>query len=238
MADALRGHEELNVVAVPDERHSHHQDLERNHGNRPHKKTNNKKTHLSAETDQAAEHICFGTCAVQFRTLRVEEYRLALRNLEQHYQDFLRDSQDSQMFGAEDRMQVESNYNGANRHYNTMVSSAEQGGRRRLLYSVPHSDNISLCHQRRTLIRSTSRSIAHEMFELNVTFLLQARRHPGQVRGFLSGARCVVEASDWLVVVLSRVSSRRPTRSPFFDCDSLTSLDVALLVLCMEINAS
>lgn len=69
---------------------------------------------------------------MQFKTLRVEEYRLALRNLEQHYQDFLRDSQDSQMFGAEDRMQVESNYNGANRHYNTMVSSAEQGGLRRL----------------------------------------------------------------------------------------------------------
>lgn len=31
------------------------------------------------------------------------------------------------MFGAEDRMQVESNYNLANQHYNTMVSSAEQG---------------------------------------------------------------------------------------------------------------
>uniref|UniRef100_A0A3Q3K2X3 Plectin n=1 Tax=Monopterus albus TaxID=43700 RepID=A0A3Q3K2X3_MONAL len=62
-----------------------------------------------------------------FKTLRVEEYRLALRNLEQHYQDFLRDSQDSQMFAAEDRMQVESNYNKANQHYNTMVSSAEQG---------------------------------------------------------------------------------------------------------------
>lgn len=69
---------------------------------------------------------------LQFKTLRVEEYRLALRNLEQHYQDFLRDSQDSQMFGAEDRMQVESSYNGANRHYNSMVSSAEQGGHRRL----------------------------------------------------------------------------------------------------------
>lgn len=52
---------------------------------------------------------------------------MALRNLEQHYQDFLRDSQDSQMFGAEDRMQVESNYNRANQHYQSMVSSAEQG---------------------------------------------------------------------------------------------------------------
>lgn len=63
----------------------------------------------------------------QFKTLRVEEYRLALRNLEQHYQEFLRDSQDSNMFGAEDRMQVESNYNKANQHYNILVTSAEQG---------------------------------------------------------------------------------------------------------------
>ncbi|XP_061678790.1 plectin a isoform X2 [Syngnathoides biaculeatus] len=62
-----------------------------------------------------------------FKTLTVEEYRLALRNLEQHYQDFLRDSQDSQAFGAEDRMQVESSYNRANQHYNTLVSTAEQG---------------------------------------------------------------------------------------------------------------
>ncbi|XP_012779576.2 plectin a isoform X9 [Maylandia zebra] len=71
-------------------------------------------------------HIIKSWNISMFKTLRVEEYRLALRNLEQHYQDFLRDSQDSQMFGAEDRMQVESNYNLANQHYNTMVSSAEQ----------------------------------------------------------------------------------------------------------------
>uniref|UniRef100_A0A8D3BXR0 Plectin n=1 Tax=Scophthalmus maximus TaxID=52904 RepID=A0A8D3BXR0_SCOMX len=72
-------------------------------------------------------HIIKTWNVTMFKTLRVEEYRLALRNLEQHYQDFLRDSQDSQMFAAEDRMQVESNYNKANQHYNTMVSSAEQG---------------------------------------------------------------------------------------------------------------
>ncbi|XP_071356207.1 plectin a isoform X2 [Trachinotus anak] len=72
-------------------------------------------------------HIIKSWNITMFKTLRVEEYRLALRNLEQHYQDFLRDSQDSQMFAAEDRMQVESNYNKANQHYNTMVSSAEQG---------------------------------------------------------------------------------------------------------------
>ncbi|KAF7658897.1 hypothetical protein LDENG_00006450 [Lucifuga dentata] len=72
-------------------------------------------------------HIIKTWNITMFRTLKVDEYRLALRNLEQHYQDFLRDSQDSQLFGAEDRMQVESNYNKANQHYNTLVSTAEQG---------------------------------------------------------------------------------------------------------------
>ncbi|XP_042362490.1 LOW QUALITY PROTEIN: plectin a [Plectropomus leopardus] len=72
-------------------------------------------------------HIIKTWNVTMFKTLRVEEYHLAQRNLELHYQDFLRDSQDSQMFGAEDRMQVESSYNTANQHYNTMVTSAEQG---------------------------------------------------------------------------------------------------------------
>ncbi|KAM4630364.1 plectin a isoform 2-T2 [Polymixia lowei] len=72
-------------------------------------------------------HIIKTWNITMFKTLKVEEYRLALRNLEQHYQAFLRDSQDSQQFGAEDRMQVEAGYNQANQHYNTLVSSVEQG---------------------------------------------------------------------------------------------------------------
>ncbi|CAB1345703.1 unnamed protein product [Coregonus sp. 'balchen'] len=62
-----------------------------------------------------------------FKTLRVEEYRLALRNLELHYQDFLRDSQDSQLFGADDRMQVESGYKKASQHYEGLLHSVEKG---------------------------------------------------------------------------------------------------------------
>lgn len=91
----------------------------------------------------------FFPARVQFKTLRVEEYRLALRNLELHYQDFLRDSQDSQMFGAEDRLQVESNYNKANQHYNTMVSSAEQGVYRwDVLNRHGYSEHFSnMCHR-------------------------------------------------------------------------------------------
>ncbi|XP_071751073.2 plectin a isoform X4 [Centroberyx gerrardi] len=72
-------------------------------------------------------HIINTWNITMFKTLKVDEYRLALRNLEVHYQDFLRDSQDSQLFGAEDRMQVEAGYNKSNQHYNTLVSNVEQG---------------------------------------------------------------------------------------------------------------
>ncbi|XP_071387733.1 plectin-like [Centroberyx affinis] len=72
-------------------------------------------------------HIINTWNITMFKTLKVDEYRLALRNLELHYQDFLRDSQDSQLFGAEDRMQVEAGYNRSNQHYNTLVSNVEQG---------------------------------------------------------------------------------------------------------------
>lgn len=144
--------------------------------------------------------------SAQFKTLRVEEYRLALRNLEQHYQDFLRDSQDSQMFGAEDRMQVESNYNGANQHYNTMVSTAEQGRHRLLCFKKPpwlspsamHTSNIQI---QPFLIESFTQmfllTFSHMVCKLTVAFTLQALHHPGQVRCFSYDARCAVGASDW-----------------------------------------
>uniref|UniRef100_A0A667ZH58 Plectin n=1 Tax=Myripristis murdjan TaxID=586833 RepID=A0A667ZH58_9TELE len=87
-------------------------------------------------------HIINSWNITMFKTLKVDEYRLALRNLEQHYQDFLRDSQDSQLFGAEDRMQVESGYNKANQRYNTLVSSVEQGV---YLFSLSGEQDESLC---------------------------------------------------------------------------------------------
>ncbi|XP_073714527.1 plectin a [Misgurnus anguillicaudatus] len=63
---------------------------------------------------------------IMFKTLRVEEYRLALKTLEQHYQAFIRDSQDSELFGADDRLQAESSYGKATQHYDNLLQSVEQ----------------------------------------------------------------------------------------------------------------
>ncbi|KAJ8411594.1 hypothetical protein AAFF_G00164020 [Aldrovandia affinis] len=64
---------------------------------------------------------------LMFKTMKQEEYKLVLRNLELHYQDFMRDSQDSQMFGADDRMQIESDYNKTTRYYDNLLRSMEKG---------------------------------------------------------------------------------------------------------------
>uniref|UniRef100_A0A8C2KHP4 Plectin a n=1 Tax=Cyprinus carpio TaxID=7962 RepID=A0A8C2KHP4_CYPCA len=64
---------------------------------------------------------------IMFKTLRVEEYRLTLKKLEEHYQAFLRDSQDSELYGADDRLQAENSYSKATQHYDNLLRSVEQG---------------------------------------------------------------------------------------------------------------
>ncbi|XP_031442469.1 plectin-like [Clupea harengus] len=57
----------------------------------------------------------------------VEEYRLALKNLELHYQNFMKDSPDSEMFGADDRLQAENGFQWPGSTKTILVQSLEQG---------------------------------------------------------------------------------------------------------------
>lgn len=59
--------------------------------------------------------------------MQVEECRQVLRSLETHYQDFMRDSQDSQSFQPDDRLQVEREYNACTQKYELLLRSQEKG---------------------------------------------------------------------------------------------------------------
>ncbi|XP_068179663.1 plectin-like isoform X4 [Antennarius striatus] len=61
------------------------------------------------------------------KTMKPEEYRLMMRNLELHYHDYMRDSQDSQLFDPDDRLQVEDEYKKATQHFDTLLRSMEKG---------------------------------------------------------------------------------------------------------------
>ncbi|KAK1896012.1 Plectin [Dissostichus eleginoides] len=61
------------------------------------------------------------------KSMKPEEYRLMMRNLELHYQDYMRDSQDSQLFGPDDRMQVEGDFTNSTQHFDSLLRSMEKG---------------------------------------------------------------------------------------------------------------
>ncbi|XP_060134183.1 plectin isoform X23 [Zootoca vivipara] len=62
-----------------------------------------------------------------FRTMPPEEYRKTLRSLETHYQEFLRNSQDSQNFLPDDRLHVEREYTLCSQKYDMLLRGLEKG---------------------------------------------------------------------------------------------------------------
>uniref|UniRef100_A0A3B4C170 Plectin b n=1 Tax=Pygocentrus nattereri TaxID=42514 RepID=A0A3B4C170_PYGNA len=61
------------------------------------------------------------------KTMKVEEYRQILRNLELHYQDFLRDSKNSKLFNPDDRIQTEKDYKMTTQQYENLLRAMEKG---------------------------------------------------------------------------------------------------------------
>ncbi|KAK1173679.1 desmoplakin-like isoform X1 [Acipenser oxyrinchus oxyrinchus] len=55
------------------------------------------------------------------QTMRAEDYRLIIKNLEKHYQEFLRDSRGSEMFGEEDKKQMQDSCSGATEYYEKLI---------------------------------------------------------------------------------------------------------------------
>uniref|UniRef100_A0A668A329 Desmoplakin n=1 Tax=Myripristis murdjan TaxID=586833 RepID=A0A668A329_9TELE len=53
--------------------------------------------------------------------MRPEEYRSIIKRLETHYQEFLRSSQGSELFGEEDKQTIQGQFAGAQNHYDTLV---------------------------------------------------------------------------------------------------------------------
>uniref|UniRef100_A0A672RFU1 Plectin-like n=1 Tax=Sinocyclocheilus grahami TaxID=75366 RepID=A0A672RFU1_SINGR len=90
---------------------------------------------------------------IMFKTLRVEEYRLTLKKLEEHYQAFMRDSQDSELFGADDRLQAENSYSKATQHYDNLLRSVEQEPVTIKKGSAPGEQDESVCKSYITQIK-------------------------------------------------------------------------------------
>lgn len=53
--------------------------------------------------------------------MRPEEYRSIVKRLETHYEEFLRASQSSEMFGEEDKKTIQGHFDRTQNHYDTLI---------------------------------------------------------------------------------------------------------------------
>lgn len=53
--------------------------------------------------------------------MRTEDYQRIITDLEIHYQEFLRNSQGSEMFGDDDKRKIQTQFTDAQKHYQTLV---------------------------------------------------------------------------------------------------------------------
>nr|XP_033790624.1 desmoplakin isoform X2 [Geotrypetes seraphini] len=57
----------------------------------------------------------------KLKTMKYEDYQKVVSDLELHYQDFLKNSQGSEIFGDEDKRKMQSQFTDAQKHYQTLV---------------------------------------------------------------------------------------------------------------------
>ncbi|XP_073667794.1 plectin isoform X4 [Paramisgurnus dabryanus] len=62
-----------------------------------------------------------------FKTMKQDEYQLILRNLQLHYQDFLKESKDSNIFDSNEQMQIERDYKDSAQHFDHLLRTLEKG---------------------------------------------------------------------------------------------------------------
>ncbi|KAG2458389.1 DESP protein, partial [Polypterus senegalus] len=60
------------------------------------------------------------------KTMRPEDYRRMVKNLEIHYQEFLKNSKGSEIIGEEDKMKIQAEYNVVREHYDELIVNLPQ----------------------------------------------------------------------------------------------------------------
>uniref|UniRef100_A0A8C2CA83 Plectin b n=1 Tax=Cyprinus carpio TaxID=7962 RepID=A0A8C2CA83_CYPCA len=71
-------------------------------------------------------HLIRSWNITMFKTMKTDEYQLMLRNLQLHYQDFLKDGQDSKLFDSSDNIQIERDYKETVQHYDSLLRTLEK----------------------------------------------------------------------------------------------------------------
>ena len=66
-------------------------------------------------------------CPPQIKTMLPGEHQQVISNLQSHFEDFLEDSEESEVFTVADRSQLEREVQACKEYYEELLTSAERG---------------------------------------------------------------------------------------------------------------
>uniref|UniRef100_A0AAY4E5I9 Desmoplakin a n=1 Tax=Denticeps clupeoides TaxID=299321 RepID=A0AAY4E5I9_9TELE len=169
--------------------------------------------------------------------MRPEEYRSIVKSLETHYQEFLRSSHGSEMFGDEDKRKMESQYVGAQTHYDQLVVQLPAYSKHcSLAFLITQSTKGHWIHLQWQEIHSDLDSIRNEYLRLREKILqqLDGAKDPEQVR-FLRGELEFIDQKlgnlqNFSAVYLKRLTALKALLESLYQAEDIVKVHEARLV--------
>ncbi|XP_041097838.1 desmoplakin-like [Polyodon spathula] len=100
------------------------------------------------------------------QTMRAEDYHLIIKSLDNHYQEFLRDSRGSEMFGDNDKKQMQDSYSGATDYYKNLIVRLPT--KTSVTFVVPNNSNPATSTSVSTSHSQVSQSLLLDLQELRM----------------------------------------------------------------------
>ncbi|XP_032624497.1 desmoplakin isoform X3 [Chelonoidis abingdonii] len=95
----------------------------------------------------------------KLKTMRTEDYQRIITDLEIHYQEFLRNSQGSEMFGDDDKRKIQTQFTDAQKHYQTLVIQLPSQQRPQQQQQVVTTEITQLDAPKQVLINERNREL-------------------------------------------------------------------------------
>ncbi|XP_038246615.1 desmoplakin isoform X3 [Dermochelys coriacea] len=95
----------------------------------------------------------------KLKTMRAEDYQRIITDLEIHYQEFLRNSQGSEMFGDDDKRKIQTQFTDAQKHYQTLVIQLPNQQRPQQQQQVITTEVTQLDASKQVLINEKNREL-------------------------------------------------------------------------------
>ncbi|XP_072103464.1 microtubule-actin cross-linking factor 1 isoform X16 [Mobula birostris] len=125
-----------------------------------------------------------------FKTVEASEQQLVMKNLQVHYEDFLEDSQESQVFSIADRLRLEEEVDSCKDHYEQLLVTMETEEKDETLSKTCISElqNICLCLEKykERLIQRLQASVEGDVLQENALRMAQQEHVQQELNGLKS----------------------------------------------------